>query len=303
MIKIFKGLFRFFLFCVALAVVFAAYLWITFPDVAELEKNNPETTPFIESRREILKERTKPREIKLRFVPYAEISPHLREAIRKSEDPLFFSHDGFDWVEVQNAIRDWWVKDKRLRGASTLSMQTARLMYLTRDRSYWRKFREALITVAMEKNLKKERIYELYLNYADWGNDVYGAENAARKFFKKSCRNLTCSEAVALAAMLPSPEKRDPANPNRAMAKHMKRLSRRMTCFKTAAAKEKADEEESRIKEEDEENMTAEEKTEPPEDDGGQIIFDDVEEEKKEEAAPAEEKKPEEKLAAEEVKP
>lgn len=211
-------------------LAFALYIAFTFPDVRELESHNPESTPFIEWKQRRLEEAGKEPRVEHDFVPYGEISSHLKTAVLKSEDQLLFEHQGFDFEEMKIAVRDWWVKKKGLRGASTISMQTARLIYLTPERTYLRKFREALITIALERRLTKERIFELYLNYSDWGNGLVGAEAASRRYFKKSCRRLSCAQAAALAAMLPAPDIRNPTKPSAAMQRHTKRLMRQMPC-------------------------------------------------------------------------
>jgi monofunctional biosynthetic peptidoglycan transglycosylase len=237
--------------------LFACWLAATFPDVSSLAAKNPESTPFMEWKARRL-EGTAFR-MERKFVPYGEISWSLKEAVRKSEDPLFFSHRGFDWAEMRSAVRDWWTKGKKLRGASTITMQTARLMFLTPARSPVRKIREALITVSMERKLSKERIFELYLNYSDWGNGAIGAEAVARRHFGASCRSLGCREAAALAAMLPAPDLRSPARPSRAMQRHMNRLMRRMGCGGAAPPSAKEEKENARAKEEEEEEVPEEE--------------------------------------------
>jgi monofunctional biosynthetic peptidoglycan transglycosylase len=219
-------------------MVFALYIVFTFPDVRELESHNPESTPFIEWKQRWLEAAGKKSRVEHDFVPYSEISSHLKTAVLKSEDQLLFEHQGFDFYEIKIAVRNWWMKKKGLRGASTISMQTARLIYLTPERSYLRKFREALITIALERYLTKKRIFELYLNYSDWGDGLIGAEAASRRYFKKSCRRLSCDQAVALAAMLPAPDIRNPTKPSPAMQRHTKRLMRQMPCGRPSAAQD-----------------------------------------------------------------
>jgi len=133
-----------------------------------------------------------------------EISPRLARAVITSEDQKFFSHNGFDWEEVVNAFEDN-LTSKRKRGASTISMQTARNVFLWQKRNWLRKGLEAYFTFLIEAFWSKERILEVYLNVIEWGDGVFGCENASRKYFKHSARWITRSEAAWMAAILPNP--------------------------------------------------------------------------------------------------
>lgn len=137
-------------------------------------------------------------------VSRSEISPYLRRAVLASEDDRFYLHYGFDLVEIDKALE----KKRRggkLRGASTLTQQVAKNIFLWDGRSYVRKGLEAYLTLWLELLLTKDRILDLYLNLAEWGDNVFGAEAAARKHFGKSASKLTREEAARLAAILPSP--------------------------------------------------------------------------------------------------
>ena len=135
-----------------------------------------------------------------------QISPHLRRAVLASEDDRFYMHHGFDFEELKKAIARKRSGGK-LRGASTLSQQVAKNIFLWNGRSYVRKAYEAWLTLWLELLLPKDRIVDLYLNLAEWGDGVFGAEAAARRHFGKSAKNLNREEAARLAAILPSPQR------------------------------------------------------------------------------------------------
>ena len=137
------------------------------------------------------------------------ISLHLRRAVLASEDDRFYLHVGFDIEEIQNAL-ERARRGRRLRGASTITQQVAKNLFLWEGRSYLRKGYEAYLTVVLEICLSKDRILDLYLNLAEWGDGVFGAEMAARTHFRKSAKSLTREEAARLAAVLPSPVRWSP---------------------------------------------------------------------------------------------
>ncbi len=139
-------------------------------------------------------------------VPRDQVSSHLRRAVLASEDDRFYLHYGFDFEEIGKAL-ERRQQGGRLRGASTITQQVAKNLFLWEGRSYVRKGLEAWITLVLEACLSKERILDLYLNLAEWGDGVFGAEMAARTHFRKSARNLTREEAARLAAILPAPRR------------------------------------------------------------------------------------------------
>lgn len=139
----------------------------------------------------------------------AEMSAHLRRAVLASEDDRFYLHFGFDLEEIQNAL-ERARRGRRLRGASTITQQVAKNLFLWEGRSYFRKGYEAYLTLVLEICLPKDRILDLYLNLAEWGDGVFGAEMAARAHFRKSAKSLTRDESARLAAVLPSPVRWSP---------------------------------------------------------------------------------------------
>jgi monofunctional biosynthetic peptidoglycan transglycosylase len=148
-----------------------------------------------------------------------EISPYLGRAVIGAEDQNFCTHNGFDFEEIQRAWKDYRVRHKALRGASTISQQTAREVFLTSWRSFIRKGVEAYLTVLMEALWPKKRIMTVYLNVVDWGHGNYGAEAAARHYFGVSAASLTRDQAARLAAVLPNPEKWKADRPGRYVRK------------------------------------------------------------------------------------
>lgn len=150
-----------------------------------------------------------------RYVPLNRISPHLRHAVIAAEDGRFYSHWGFDWAQVEIAIREDLLTEGKPRGASTITQQLVKNLFFTTHGFPPRKVFEALLTPVAEVVLGKERILELYLNVAEWGPGVYGAEAAARYHYRKPADTLTREEAARLAAVLPSPLRRRPAAMNR----------------------------------------------------------------------------------------
>jgi monofunctional biosynthetic peptidoglycan transglycosylase len=139
-------------------------------------------------------------------VSRSEISPHLRRAVLAAEDDRFYLHYGFDFVEIENAI-ERSQRGGRLRGASTITQQVAKNLFLWEGRSYLRKGLEAYLTLVLELCLTKDRVLDLYLNMAEWGDGVFGAEAAARAHYRKPARSLTREESARLAAILPAPRR------------------------------------------------------------------------------------------------
>lgn len=205
---------RYTLYLLLIPVLAAAgllsYGLVTLPDVARLARVNPSTTELIEARRAEAAEKGRPFTLSWAWVPLARISPHLQRAVIVAEDASFYQHHGFDWEGLQEALTRNWEQGKLRRGGSTITQQLAKNLYLSSEKTLLRKAREALIAWEIERHLPKRRILELYLNVAEWGHGVFGAEEAARHHFDKSADELTEDEAALLAAMLPSPRRHDP---------------------------------------------------------------------------------------------
>ncbi len=159
--------------------------------------------------------------------PLSSISPALVRAVIAAEDTRFCEHRGFDWVELQKAI-DEWRRGEGLRGASTISNQVARNVFLWPSRDLFRKALEGYFTLLIEFLWRKERIVEVYLNVAEWGPGIFGAEAAAQYYFDKPAAELTRREASLMAAILPNPLEWSAASPGEYTANYAARIRTRM---------------------------------------------------------------------------
>ena len=184
---------------VALAV--ALQLWF-FAHIAYWSFANPASTAFMNRYLE------KPgARVRHTWVPYERISPHLKRAVVAAEDAKFLTHEGFDWEAIHKAMLKNEQKGRVVAGASTITQQLAKNLFLSSQRSWARKAQEAAITWMMERTMSKRRILELYLNFAEWGEGVFGAEAAARHHFGSSAAALGPEQSAWLAAVLPSPRR------------------------------------------------------------------------------------------------
>lgn len=166
---------------------------------------DPGTTRFMEIRLRELREKNPEAQLKMQWVPYGRISPNLKRAIIASEDAKFIDHEGFDWEGIQKAMEKNQKRGRTVAGGSTISQQLAKNLFLTPNRSYFRKAEEAAITLMLESLWSKQRIFEVYLNVIEWGNGVFGAEAAARYYFGIAAAQLDPEQAAKLAGMVPSP--------------------------------------------------------------------------------------------------
>ena len=155
--------------------------------------------------------------------PLESISPHLRRAVLAAEDQRFLQHHGFDMAEIRKAAKEI-LKEQRIRGASTISMQTARTVYLLPERSLVRKALEAYYTALIELLWNKKRILEVYLNTVDWGTGIMGAEAASMAYFQKHSDKLTAKQSALLAAILPNPHRFSPVKPTNYIRARVKRI-------------------------------------------------------------------------------
>jgi len=202
--------------------------YLTLPDVKYLQKENPETTSLIQIRdKEYEKEGKKPREYRI-WVPYSQVSLYLKKAILVGEDVNFFTHSGIDLQEMKESLKIDWKKKKFSRGASTITQQLAKNLFLSPSKNPLRKLKEILIAFRLEKALSKRRIFELYLNLVEWGDGIYGCEVASRYYFGKSSSDLTPDEAIRLATSLPFPRKYPPTSDARRFERRRKIILNRM---------------------------------------------------------------------------
>jgi monofunctional biosynthetic peptidoglycan transglycosylase len=180
-------------------------LWI-FLHICWWVKFNPSSSAFMEVNLSLLQEKNPDAELRYKWVDYDKISNNLKRAVVASEDAKFVDHEGFDWEGIEKAYQKNIKKGKIKAGGSTISQQLAKNLFLSGKRSYVRKGQEAIITLMLENILSKRRILEIYLNVIEWGNGVFGAEAAARHYYKTGAGKLSSAQAAKLAAMIPNPK-------------------------------------------------------------------------------------------------
>jgi monofunctional biosynthetic peptidoglycan transglycosylase len=167
---------------------------------------NPSNTAFMEAGLARLQEKKGPdAELRHKWIDYSRISIHLKRAVVAAEDSKFLEHEGFDWEGIENAFEKNLKKGRIVAGGSTISQQLAKNLFLSASRNPLRKVQEAIITVMIEVIWSKRRILEVYLNVIEWGNGIYGAEAAARRYYKMPASSLGAGQAAQLAAMVPNP--------------------------------------------------------------------------------------------------
>jgi len=184
--------------------------WCSVPRTARLVDENPTSTAFIDLRRTDAEAAGKPFSLRWQWRSLGSLSRYLRAAVIYAEDYNFYRHDGVDWDAIEHAVAADWNKGAMAIGGSTITQQLAKNLYLSPKRSVVRKLREVLIAYALERELSKQRILEIYLNVVEWGDGIFGAEAAARAWFHRSAQSLTPAQAIRLAIALPNPIKRAP---------------------------------------------------------------------------------------------
>ncbi|MES1244526.1 MAG: monofunctional biosynthetic peptidoglycan transglycosylase [Acidobacteriota bacterium] len=212
-----------------LLALWLAWEALTWPDMAALAKNPPQTTAFIERYRQGAWMGLGPdRKVEWKWVPASRISSSLKRAVIVSEDIEFFSHNGFSTREQRAALEDAWEDKKLPRGASTISQQLAKNLWLSPSYNPLRKVKEALFTWQLERTLSKRRILEVYLNVVEFGEGVYGAEAAARHYYGRSAAGLSERQAAELAASLPRPKSWHPGSKSKGYQSKIRSIQRRM---------------------------------------------------------------------------
>jgi monofunctional glycosyltransferase len=206
----------------------AAYIYLTLPDVRVLRTENPKTTAFIELRARQAREKGEEPRRTQRWVPYARISTQLKRAVIVTEDGAFWQHEGVDYQQLKESMETNLERMEFARGASTITQQLAKNLYLSPSKNPIRKIRELLIARRLEAELTKQRILELYLNVIEWGNGIYGADAAARTYFGKSAAELTSQDAALLAAAINNPRAFDPSRPSARLMRRQDMILRRM---------------------------------------------------------------------------
>jgi monofunctional biosynthetic peptidoglycan transglycosylase len=227
---------RWFAVAGALAFGAVAYTYLTIPDVRRLAAANPKTTAFMELRARESERAGTPYRFDQRWVPYSRISPNLKRAVLAAEDSAFWQHEGIDVEQIRVAVQQALDKGIVPRGASTLTQQLAKNLYLSPSRDPLRKLRELIITRRLEAALSKQRIFEIYLNVVEWGDGVWGAEAAARHYFGVPASGLTRPQAALLAGALINPRRYNPGHPPTRLLRRQRIILARMGSVEPPAA-------------------------------------------------------------------
>ena len=198
----------------AMAFGYIAFCYLTLPDVRGLKTQNIASTAFMDLRaREARADGREPKRVH-KWVPYSRISPHLKRAVLVAEDAGFWGHEGIDLVEIRKSLESDWEKGTLSRGASTITQQLAKNLYLSPTRNPIRKLRELWIARRLEHELSKTRIFELYLNNIEWGDGIWGAEAAARTYFGVPASAIGPDQAALMAGAIINPRMLNIAKPN-----------------------------------------------------------------------------------------
>ena len=210
-----------------LAALFLYNLWI-FGHIVYWRSFNPSASAFMTEQLARLQEDDPGAELRHKWVPYERISGNLKRALIASEDAKFVDHEGFDWDGIEAAFEKNMQQGRIVAGGSTISQQLAKNLFLSGRKTPWRKLEEAMITVMLEAVMDKRRIFEIYLNVIEWGNGVFGAEAAARHYYRSSAARLSAGQAAKLAAMVPNPRYYDEHRNAPGLARKTRIILRRM---------------------------------------------------------------------------
>ncbi len=185
------------------------------PSLGDLAGVNPSTSAMMDLRRRQAEAGGLRLPLRHQWVPLSRISPALINAVIAAEDSTFYYHHGVEWGLTRDVLMESLRTGRRDRGASTITRQVARNLYLSPKKTYFRKLKEIVLAQRLEQTLPKKRILEIYLNIAEWGEGIFGIESAAQSFYGKPAAALTWDEAVGLAAVLPSPRRHHPTDDSR----------------------------------------------------------------------------------------
>ncbi|MDB5961677.1 MAG: monofunctional biosynthetic peptidoglycan transglycosylase [Massilia sp.] len=210
-----------------LAVIFLQLYF--FLQICWWSRFNPTETSFMRAQLSSLRDSNPNAALEHRWVPYAAISPSLKRAVIASEDANFAEHDGVDWEALQKAYDRNTTRHKVVGGGSTITQQLAKNLFLSGSRSYLRKGQEMVIAYMLETVLSKQRILEIYLNVVEFGRGVFGAEAAARHYFRIPAASLNASQSARLAVMLPNPRYYDAHRSTNYLARRTSVILNRMS--------------------------------------------------------------------------
>jgi monofunctional biosynthetic peptidoglycan transglycosylase len=206
----------------------AGLLWVSLPDPSPLARENPRTTALIEQRKAEAKAKGRRLAVRQAWVPAERLPRRLVDVVLLAEDARFNAHAGIDWAAMKEAARHDLAAGSFARGASTITQQLAKNLWLGTEKSLWRKAKEAILAAKLERALAKRRILALYLGVAEWGDGVFGAEAGARARFGVPAERLTTAQAVVMAAMLPAPRRADLSHPSTWLRARARRLLDRL---------------------------------------------------------------------------
>ncbi len=195
--------------------LFAGYFYLTLPDVKFLEKQDPKTTAIIEQRKAEARKKGRVLKIRQKWVRFDAIPQLLKDVVRVSEDIDFFHHKGIDYYELKEALKRNLKKGQKARGGSTITQQLAKNLFLSTEKSYYRKLKEFFIAKELEKHLSKNRIFYLYLNIIELGPGIFGIGAASEYYFGKPVGSLNLEQILRLAAVLPKPLRVTPVSDSR----------------------------------------------------------------------------------------
>ena len=202
-----------------LATLFAGgavvYIFLSLPSISHLKSQNPSTTALIEQRLREAQRAGKVLRVRQVWVGFNGIPALLKESVRVAEDARFYEHEGIDYEEISEAVKKNLEQGRWARGASTITQQLAKNLYLSTEKSLVRKLKEYFLALHIEKELSKNRIFHMYLNVIELGPGIFGVEAAARHYFGKSVGQLSLEEIVLLTAVIPKPLSESPVRPSR----------------------------------------------------------------------------------------
>ncbi|MBM4168199.1 MAG: monofunctional biosynthetic peptidoglycan transglycosylase [Ignavibacteria bacterium] len=216
-------------------VVAALAAWVAleivllpFGAIRELRRINPSETAFMRDYISRTEEAGRRPRLRHRWIPLGQIPLHARNAVILAEDGAFWSHSGFDWFEFGESLKKNFAELRAARGASTISQQLVKNLYLSPSKNPMRKIKEWILTWWLEQSLRKERILEVYLNVIEWGDGVYGVQAGAQYHFGKDASLLTREEGARMAAMIPSPRRYKPGQTTRYLDRYTRTILTRM---------------------------------------------------------------------------
>lgn len=191
------------------------YIYLSLPGIRHLKSQNPPTTALIEQRLREAHRAGKILKVRQVWVGFDGIPALLKESVRVAEDARFYEHEGIDYEEISEAVKKNLEQGRWARGASTITQQLAKNLYLSTEKSLIRKLKEYFLTLQLEKELSKNRIFHLYLNVIELGPGIFGVEAAARHYFGKSVGQLSLVDIVLLTAVIPKPLSESPIRQSR----------------------------------------------------------------------------------------